>query len=125
MIDETHDPARQSWVPGADDHPEFPIQNLPFGIFSPQGKPPQAGIAIGDHILDLAACNILGLFEGDALHATEAASGGSLNAFLALGAGPRRALRRSDFPANALITDASLAVRTFRIDFARVGDSAR
>jgi hypothetical protein len=39
--------------------------------------------------------------------------------------GPRRALRRSDFPANALITDASLAVRTFRIDFARVGNSAR
>jgi hypothetical protein len=33
--------------------------------------------------------------------------------------GPQRQLRRSDFPANALITDQSLAIRTFRIDCAR------
>lgn len=39
--------------------------------------------------------------------------------------GPRRTLRRSDFPANALITDQSLAVRTFRIDFAGIGNSPR
>jgi hypothetical protein len=32
--------------------------------------------------------------------------------------GPLRKLRRSDFPANALITDRSLAMRTFRIDCA-------
>jgi hypothetical protein len=32
--------------------------------------------------------------------------------------GPQRQLRRSDFPANALITDQSLAIRTFRIDCA-------
>jgi len=31
---------------------------------------------------------------------------------------PLRRLRRSDFPANALITDRSLATRTFRIDCA-------
>ena len=31
---------------------------------------------------------------------------------------PLRKLRRSDFPANALITDRSLATRTFRIDYA-------
>lgn len=35
QIDETHDPARSSWVEGADGHPDFPIQNLPYGIFSP------------------------------------------------------------------------------------------
>jgi len=93
VIDATHDPGRQSWVPGAEGHPEFPIQNLPFGIFSPPGKPPQAGVAVGDHILDLAACMILGLFEGEALRAAEATSGATLNAFLALGGGPRRALR--------------------------------
>jgi len=39
--------------------------------------------------------------------------------------GPHRPLRRSDFPANALITDQSLAVRTFRIDFAQIRNSAR
>jgi hypothetical protein len=39
--------------------------------------------------------------------------------------GPHRPLRRSDFPANALITDRSLAVRTFRIDVAGIGNSVR
>ena len=33
--DATHDPALRSWVPGADGHPDFPIQNLPFGRFRP------------------------------------------------------------------------------------------
>ncbi len=37
MIDETHDPSRTSWVAGADGHPDFPVQNLPLGIFSPGG----------------------------------------------------------------------------------------
>lgn len=34
MIDETHDPARTSWVASANGHPHFPIQNLPLGVFS-------------------------------------------------------------------------------------------
>jgi fumarylacetoacetase len=54
LIDETHDPAATSWVPGARAHPDFPVQNLPFGIFSPPAGGPRAGVAIGDHILDLA-----------------------------------------------------------------------
>jgi hypothetical protein len=33
--------------------------------------------------------------------------------------GPQRQLKRSDFPANALVTDQSLSIRTFRIDCAR------
>jgi hypothetical protein len=36
-----------------------------------------------------------------------------------IASGPQRQLRRSDFPANALITDQFLAIRTFRIDCAR------
>lgn len=55
VIDETHDPASRSWVPGADDHADFPIQNLPFGIVSPPDRIPRGGVAIGDRILDLAA----------------------------------------------------------------------
>ncbi|MFC3127148.1 fumarylacetoacetase [Pseudoroseomonas globiformis] len=93
-LDHTHDPALRSWVPGADGHAEFPIQNLPFGVFTPPGEAvPRGGVAIGDSILDLAAASLAGLFTGEAEQAASAASGTALNAFLALGAPPRRALR--------------------------------
>jgi fumarylacetoacetase len=68
-LDETHDPALTSWVesanaPGCD----FPIQNLPFGIFRRKGRtePARGGVAIGDQILDLAA---LGVRTGPTLNA--------------------------------------------------------
>src|SRR5688572_395934 len=95
-IDKTHDPELRSWVASANGHPDFPIQNLPLGIFSPPGGgEPRAGVAIGDMVLDLAAVRVLDLFsvEAAASRAAEAASGGTLNALFALGAGPRRALR--------------------------------
>lgn len=95
MIDETHDPARTSWVASANAHPDFPIQNLPFGVFSPpEGGPPRGGVAIGESILDLPAALAAGLFAGAERPAAEAASGPALNPLLALGAGPRTALRR-------------------------------
>src|SRR5438874_12825343 len=102
MLDETHDAARQSWVASANGHSEFPLQNLPFGSFSPPGATvpdarPRGGIAIGDRILDLRAALAAGLFDGDAATAAEAASGATLNPLMALGAGPRRALRRQVF----------------------------
>jgi fumarylacetoacetase len=95
VIDETHDPARTSWVASAQGHPDFPIQNLPLGIFSSGSEAPRGGIAIGHYILDLAALAQSGLLDGAALQAAAAASAGSLNPLLALGAGPRRALRRA------------------------------
>lgn len=61
QTDETHDPARKSWVEGADGHADFPVQNLPFGIFSPPGEAPRIGVAIGNSILDLAGCSQAGL----------------------------------------------------------------
>jgi len=89
QLDRTHAPTRKSWVTSANGHPDFPIQNLPFGIFSVPDKAPRAGVAIGDQILDLRAALAAGLFTG------QAASGDStLNAFLRLGSGPRRALRQ-------------------------------
>lgn len=94
VIDETHAPDRTSWVPGADGHADFPIQNLPLGVFSREGESPRGGIAIGDSILDLAALTRSGLLEGEAMVAASAACAPTLNAMLALGAGPRRALRR-------------------------------
>lgn len=94
QIDETHAPSLRSWVAGAQGHRDFPIQNLPFGIFSRAGEMPRGGVAIGDMILDLAALAKSGLLEGTALDAARAAAGDSLNPLLALGAGPRTALRR-------------------------------
>jgi fumarylacetoacetase len=92
-VDATHDPRLASWVASANGHPDFPIQNLPFGIVSPKGGEPRAAVAIGDGALDLEAALRAGLFDGEAKRAVVAMAGGALNAFLALGAGPRRALR--------------------------------
>lgn len=55
-LNETHDPARLSWVASAN-HPDtdFPIQNLPFGRFKTPGDTRwRVGVAIGDQVLDLA-----------------------------------------------------------------------
>jgi len=54
-VDETHDPKLSSWVESARGHATFPIQNLPFGIFSTSEREPRPGMAIGDAILDLRA----------------------------------------------------------------------
>jgi fumarylacetoacetase len=94
VIDETHDPRRESWVASARGHAEFPMQNLPFGVFSRAGEPPRCGVAIGEAIFDLKAALEAGLFSGDAAAAAEAASGTTLNSLMALGKGPRLALRR-------------------------------
>ena len=93
-IDETHDPRRESWVASARGHTEFPIQNLPLGVFSPSGGSPRGGVAIGDMIFDLQACLEAGLFSGDAARAAKAADGASLNPLMALGSAPRIALRK-------------------------------
>ena len=93
QLDHTHDPKLESWVASANGHPDFPIQNLPLGIFSSGGGAPRGGVAIGDRILDLPVALAAGLFSGEAARAAEAASGSVLNPFLTLGAGARQALR--------------------------------
>jgi fumarylacetoacetase len=93
-IDETHDPKRTSWVASAQGHAEFPIQNLPLGVFSVGNGAPRGGVAIGERILDLGAALDAGLFSGEAERAARAAAGASLNPLMALGAGPRAALRK-------------------------------
>ena len=103
-IDETHNPELTSWVATANGHTDFPIQNLPLGVFSPAGEEPRGGIAIGDSILDISGAAADGLFDGEAMEAAQAASGPALNPLLALGAGPRRALRRR---VSALLADGS------------------
>ncbi|HET7671767.1 MAG TPA: fumarylacetoacetase [Burkholderiales bacterium] len=83
-LDATHDPALRSWVESADSpETDFPIQNLPFGIFRRRGRreAPRGGIAIGDQILDLAALGV--------------ESGPTLNALAAQGRSAARKIRRA------------------------------
>src|SRR6476661_6733065 len=94
MADATHDPTRLSWVASANGHAEFPIQNLPFGVFSSHGGEPRGGVAIGDAILDIAAALEAGLYSGATREAAEAAAGSTLNPLLAMPAGARKALRQ-------------------------------
>ena len=63
MIDSTHDPKLTSWVASANGHADFPIQNLPLGLFSPANEAPRAGTAIGDHIIEWQALVAAGLMQ--------------------------------------------------------------
>lgn len=52
----------RSWVESANSATtEFPLNNLPYGVFSIGGQAPRCGVAIGDHILDMAAVEQAGL----------------------------------------------------------------
>jgi fumarylacetoacetase len=95
-VDHTHDPSLRSWVESADGHQDFPIQNLPFGVFRRRDTEEvgRVGVAIGDMILDIAACQAERRFTGVAATAAAACAGPTLNALMALGAGPRAELRR-------------------------------
>ena len=52
-INETHECTHESWVDSANGHLNFPIQNLPWGIFLSRENEPRIGVAIGDFILDI------------------------------------------------------------------------
>jgi fumarylacetoacetase len=53
-MNETHDPSLRSWVKSANDlATDFPIQNLPFGVFRHGHSAPRVGVAIGDSILEV------------------------------------------------------------------------
>lgn len=110
MLDRTHDPQRRSWVESANDHPDFPIQNLPFGVFRRPGESWRVGTAIGDGILDLVLA-----VEAEALLAARPLLVGALrqpnlNALLALGPTIRRELRQA-------VSDLLTANSTPRTDF--------
>lgn len=87
MTNDTHDPALRCWVESAHDpSTDFPIQNLPLGIFRRReaGEPWRAGVAIGEHVLDLSAANRSGLLSGAASRAGSRCTGTSLNGLLEL-----------------------------------------
>ena len=95
-LNETHDPALRSWVATANDpHTDFPVQNLPFGVFRRRNTTEQfrGGVAIGDQIVDLAALSRAGVLQGLAQTAAQAASGERLNPLMDLGPSAWSALR--------------------------------
>jgi fumarylacetoacetase len=97
-VNETHDPARRSWVKAANEIGcDFPIQNLPFGIFRAPGRDPRGGVAIGDMILDLKAALDAGLFSAEAYDAARAACTPALNALMAMPPRQISTLRRNLF----------------------------
>lgn len=63
MSIKANSPKLKSWVevPAGSD---FPIQNLPFGIFKTEYLSPVAGVAIGDHVLDLVYLHENGFLDG-------------------------------------------------------------
>ena len=77
--------ALQSFVEVAPDS-HFPIQNLPFGVFTPRdGTRARVGVAIGDLVLDLSILEELGHFQAPEFIACKVFFEDSLNPFLALG----------------------------------------
>jgi fumarylacetoacetase len=94
-LDDTHRADLTSWVASAQSpSSDFPIQNLPLGIFRAENRSDRPGVAIGDQILDLVAAAEQGLLD-DTLSALihECDREGSLNALLAEGRSTLRALR--------------------------------
>lgn len=95
-INETHDPSLKSWIASANSvTTDFPVQNLPYASFRRKGSQEafRPGVAIGDHILDLAALAAQKPFEDKAAEALAACTGDSLNALMALGQPHWSALR--------------------------------
>jgi len=80
---DANNPKLTSWVavPSGSD---FPIQNLPFGIFKTKNRTPAAGVAIGDQILDLVYLHQHGYLDALALPA-DVFNQPCLNSFFALG----------------------------------------
>ncbi len=121
MTDGTHDVALRSWVESA--HAagtDFPIQNLPLGVFrlADGSGSPRIGVAIGDQIVDLPHARNVGHLDGLRAELVEACGGTSLNVVFGLGRATHTALRerlsamlRADTPEGARArADAKLLV---------------
>ncbi len=96
LLDASHDPALQSWVASANDATtDFPIQNLPYGRFRRAGSNEswRIGVAIGEHILDLARAAAAGGWGSEVQAALAPLAAGDLNTFMAQPPDLRRRMR--------------------------------
>jgi len=97
VLDETHDPNVKSWVESANtEGSDFPIQNLPFAVFSrSDGGPDGAvGVAIGNRILELGMHGEKVFVDEPLRSVSSYCATGRLKELMALGVDARRALRR-------------------------------
>jgi fumarylacetoacetase len=86
MPDPTTDPSFDTFL-DVDSESPFPIQNLPYGVFTPpEASSPRVGAAIGDQVLDLALLTEHDLFSHPQIQRDHPFATPSLNAFMAMGA---------------------------------------
>ena len=87
-LNQTHDPGLRSWIESANQSlTDFPIQNLPFGVFKhTSAEAPRIGVAIGDSILDLASFARGGFLKSLPHQVLDACRQPTLNALMSLGA---------------------------------------
>ncbi len=98
QADKTHDAKLRSWIDAANDPAaDFPVQNLPFGVFRRAGseESPRIGVAIGDAVLDVAGCVDGKLLEAIPPQTACALSASSLNELMGQGQGSCTAARRA------------------------------
>ena len=79
---------QKSFIPVSPES-HFPIQNLPYGIFSYADHAPRGGVAIGDYVLDLAICEAEGLLSSDYFDQP------TLNSFMSAGRAAWTAVRET------------------------------
>jgi fumarylacetoacetase len=85
-LDRTHESSATSWVSSANqDNTDFPIQNLPHGVFSTKSLSPRGGVRIGDEILDFQAALDKKLFSSEIEPIARAAAQADLGQFMAMG----------------------------------------
>ena len=92
MSNTTQDPSLKSWVE-VPANSDFPIQNLPFGIFSTDGKNTRVGVAIGEHVLDLSVLAEESFFDEVAIEDLSVFYEEVLNPFISLGKEVTNAVR--------------------------------
>ena len=91
MLEANH-PDLTSWVE-VPANSDFPIQNLPFGIFSTRDRSARVGVAIGEQILDLQSVSEMGLLDGLGCERSDF-SQSTLNAFIGRGKSVTRSMRQ-------------------------------
>lgn len=95
-LDETHDASARSWLQSANGDGDFPLQNLPFCVFSTNdSSAPRVGVGLGQSIIDLAKLHAV--LDDSAKGAAIAAEADCLNPLMALGHEITDALRRGLF----------------------------
>jgi len=83
-MNNANDPSLKSWIEVKSDS-DFPIQNIPFGIFSPAGKSPRPATIIGETLIDLSVLAEEGFFDDIIDEEYDAFFASSLNDLISLG----------------------------------------